>query len=419
MFKKHVRPRARGEPRPPDWTDPVHGGKQLAILHKHIASLRREHAGDVAHGNQRLFADDVVLAHLLAFFNPALKSLRTIEDFSQTRQAHMHLSVRKICKSTLADFHRAADPMLLQPIISHLHDEARLKGRLPTDLPETLAQVLAVDGSFFAVAADVAWAVQHATNNGKKRASARLDVHLDVANWMPEIVDVHGAGTSEAASAALHVRAGVIYVYDRGIFSFDLINAQLAAGAFFVHRLGKAGERTPKFEAEIDRPLTDQDRAAGVLSDRLGRFTGSSHRTAPDAMLREVIIASPAQPDGQIRLVTNLMDLEAHVLSTIYRYRWQVELFFRWLKTIVNFKHLISESRSGILLSFYVAVIGTLLMYLFTGGKPSIYAFNMLSMAAGGGATLEEIMPIMKERERRIALDKASLARRQANKKKS
>lgn len=415
MFKKHERSWPKGEPRPPDWADPVQGGKQLAILQRHVASLRREQP-DV-HGNQRLFADDVVLAHLLAFYNPTLKSLRTIEDFSQTRQAHKHLSVDKICKSTLSDFHRVVDPTLLRPIIAHLHKEAKLKGPLPTDLPQTLGQVLSVDGSYFALAADVAWAVMHATNAGTKRASARLDVHLDIATWIPEIVDVHGAGTGEAASAVQHVRPAAIYVYDRGIFSFELVQKQIEVGAFFVHRLCKAGVRTTKFVAEVDRPLSDQDRAAGVLSDRLGRLAGSTHRTAPDAQLREVVIASPDQPDGFIRLLTNLMDLDAHFLSTIYLYRWQVELFFRWLKTIVNFKHLISESRSGILLSFYVAVIGTLLMFLFTGDKPSVYAFNLLSMAAGGGATLEEIMPILKERQRRIALDKASLARRQATKK--
>jgi hypothetical protein len=68
------------------------------------------------------------------------------------------------------------------------------------------------------------------------------------------------------------------------------------------------------------------------------------------------------------------------------------------------------------LLSFYVAVIGVLLMYLFTNAKPSKYAFSLLSMVASGGATLEEILPILKERERRIALDKASLARRRAQK---
>ena len=415
MFKEYKRPWPKGE-RPSDWKDPVCGGKYVVMLQKHVAALRREHA-DGVHGNQRLFADDVVLAHLLAFYNPTLKSLRTIEDFSQSRQARKHLTVRKICKSTLADFHRLVDPTLLQPIIARLHGEARAKGRLPTDLPQSLDQVLAVDGSFFALAADVAWAVKHKTNNGNKRASARLDVHLDVATWVPEVVDVYGAGTSEAASAVKHVRAGAIYVFDRGIFSFELIKAQLDVGAFFVHRLCEPGERTPKFETHEERPLTDQDRAAGVLSDRLGRFVGSTHRTPPEAVLREVVIASPGEPSGHIRLLTNLTDLEAHLLGLIYRYRWQVELFFRWLKTFANFDHLLSESRSGILLSFYVAVIGTLLMYLFTGAKPSIYAFNMLSMAASGAATLAEIMPILKERERRIALDKASLARRQAKKK--
>ena len=415
MFKDPVGSVHKGEPRPPDWTDIVHGGRQVAILRSHVAALRLEHARD-AHGNQRLFADDVVLAHLLAFFNPSLKSLRTIEDFSQTRQARKQLSVRKLCKSTLSDFHRVVDPTLLQPIITRLHAEARKSGCLPIGLPDTLGQVLAVDGSFFALAADVAWAVKHRCNDGKSRASARLDMHLDVATWLPEIIDVNGADTSEAASAAQHVRPGAIHVYDRGIFSFELIDAQIKAEAFFVHRIRNAGMRTPRFNAEQDLPLTDKDRAAGVFSDRVGRLAGSTHRTAPDVLLREVVIASPDEDGGQIRLLTNLTDLDSHLLGLIYRYRWQVELFFRWLKCFANFEHLISESRSGILLSFYVAVIGVLLMYLYTGAKPSKYAFLMLSMAANGGATLDEIMPILKERERQIALDKASLARRKAKK---
>jgi hypothetical protein len=414
MFKKPVGSMHKGEPRPPDWTDVIHGGKQLAILRSHVAALRLEH-GD-SHGNQRLFADDVVLAHLLAFFNPSIKSLRTIEDFSQTRQGRKQLSIPKLCKSTLSDFHQVVDPTILQPIIARLHAEARKNGCLPVGLPETLGQVLAIDGSFFALAADVAWAVKHRGNDGKSRASARLDVHLDVATGLPEIIDVHGSDTSESASAAKHIRPGAIHVYDRGIFSFDLINAQVKAKAFFVHRIRNAGVRTPRFIVEQDLPLTDKDRAAGVLSDRLGRLAGSKRRVAPDVLLREVVIASPDEEGGQIRLLTNLTDLDAHLLGLIYRYRWQVELFFRWLKCFANFEHLISESRSGILLSFYVAVIGVLLMYLYTDAKPSKYAFLMLSMAANGGATLDEIMPILKERERRIALDKASLARREAKK---
>lgn len=395
-----------------DWPEPVTGGKYVRMLERLVRGLR----GDEAHGNRRLFLDDVVIAHLLAFFNPTLRSLRTIEDFSQTRQAQRHLSVPRLCKSTLSDFHRVADPTLLQPIIARLRALAGARGGhlAPVELPQMLAKVLAVDGSFFIVAADVAWAVRHVTNRGQSRASVRMDMHLNVAAWLPEVLDVCGHGTSEAQHAAQSVQPGAIHIYDRGIFSFELVKAHDAADAFFVHRLREAGPRSPKFQAEEARPLTDKDREAGVQSDTWGRLAGSEHRTAPDLRLREVIVASPNEPGGTLRLLTNL-DVDAWVIALLYRYRWQVELFFRWLKVYANFAHLISESRAGVLLSFYVAVIGVMLLYLCSGAKPSKYAFSLLGLVASGAATLDEIAPILAERERRIALERARRARREKN----
>jgi hypothetical protein len=399
----------------PDWPEQITGGKYVRVLEKYAQSLRETDA----HGNRRLFLDDVVIAHLLAFFNPTLRSLRTIEDFSQTRQAQRHLSVRRLCKSTLSDFHGVANPTLLEPIIERLKAVATTKGLQPTPagLPETLGQVLAIDGSFFAVAADVAWAVAHRTNRGEKRACVRLDMHLDVATWLPQVLAVSGGETSEAESAAVSIIPGAIHVYDRGIFSFDLLERQQKAGAFFVHRLREPGPRCPKFLGETARALAPEDEAAGVQSDTLGRLAGSEHRVAPDIVLREVIVQSPDEPGGVIRLLTNLLEIDAWAIALLYRYRWQVELFFRWLKCFANFAHLISESREGVLLSFYVAVIGVLLMYLHTGAKPSKYAFSLLGLVANGASTLEEIAPILAERERRIALEAARRARRKANKK--
>ena len=397
----------------PNWPEPVTGGKYIRMLDKHVRALR----DNAAHGNRELFLDDVVIAHLLAFFNPTLRSLRTIEDFSQTRQAQRHLSVRRLCKSTLSDFHRVADPTLLKPIVERLQAAVTARGRptTPPHLPGALGQVLAVDGSFFTVAADVAWAVAHRTNRGEMRACARLDVHLDVATWLPEVIDVSGAECSEAEHAARSITPGAIHVYDRGIFSFELLRRQDEAHAFFVHRLREPGPRCPKFLGETARPLTAEDEAAGVLSDRLGRMAGSVHRQAPNLVLREVIVRSPDEPGGLIRLLTNLLEVEAWAIALLYRYRWHVELFFRWLKCFANFAHLISESRQGILLSFYVAVIGVLLMYLHSGAKPSKYAFSLLGLVASGASTLEEIAPILAERERRIALEAARRARRKPN----
>jgi hypothetical protein len=343
------------DPPLPEWPETITGGKYVRMLEKHVRALR----DSTAHGNRQLFLDDVVVAQLLAFFNPTLRSLRTIEDFSQTRQAQRHLSVRRLCKSTLSDFHRVADPALLEPLITQLKSliAGQCGATTPLNLPQTLGKVLAIDGSYFSVAADVAWAVKHATNRGNQKASVRLDLHLNIANWLPEVVQVSGQGTSEAQAAAQAVQPGAIH-----------------------------------------------------------SLAGSTHRDPPDVLLREVVIDSPGEPDGQVRLLTNLMDLEAHLLGLLYRCRWQIELFFRWLKCFANFAHLISESRQGVLLSFYVAVIGVLLMYAHSGHKPSKYAYNLLSLVASGAATLDEIAPILAERERRAALDRASLARRKNRK---
>ena len=102
----------------------------------------------------------------------------------------------------------------------------------------------------------------------------------------------------------------------------------------------------------------------------------------------------------------------AAVIAQLYRYRWQVELFFRWLKCFGNFTHLISHCREGVLMHFYVTIIAALLMYLHTSFRPSKYLFVLLSQVASGTATLDEVLPILRERERQCELARQSAARR-------
>ena len=92
-------------------------------------------------------------------------------------------------------------------------------------------------------------------------------------------------------------------------------------------------------------------------------------------------------------------------------------MFFRWFKSVGHFGHLISHCRDGVLAHLYVTIIAVLLTYLHTGSRPSKYMFAMLSLVASGAAALEEIFPILRERERRKELDRASAARRRAKKK--
>jgi Transposase DDE domain len=406
----------------PDWHETVVRGPLVDMLHRHVEKLRREDE----HGNRKLFLDDVFVAYLLAFFNPSIRSLRTLEDFSQTKQAQKHLSVTKICRSTVADFQRIADPERLEPIVHSLRSELARKcsgGRVPSELSALHKKILAVDGTFFPAAADVAWAVASRNQRDGECHRARVDWQVDIATMLPEVVNVPDPGESEADSAARHVVPGTISIYDRAYMSFHLIasfydrdprSGQLTASADFVIRLKKPGGNAPKLEEIEARPLDAEAQAAGVVSDRLVKLPGLKREEKLAVTLREVVLKGD---DGtEVRLLTTLLSAPAHIIAILYKYRWQVELFFKWLKCYGNFNHLISHSREGVLLSFYVTIIGVLLLYLHTGFRPSKYAMALLG-AVAQGATLEEIMPILRERERQCEVARQSAARRFAKKK--
>lgn len=408
----------------PVWPEQVIGGKYIRLLEKQLQTLREE----AGHGNQALFLDDVFVVYLLAFFNPSVRSLRTIEDFSQTRQIQKHLSIRKICKSTLSDFNQLADPARLEPILTALRGQLSRKqagrGTPPSGLQALLKQTIAVDGTFLPAVAEVAWAVAGSNNHASKHHRARVDVHLNVASWLPEAIVIPEVGQSEADSAKENLQPGNIYVYDRGYMSYALLKTHYkeeedTPQSSFVVRFKPEGGNSPRLQEASERPLSDEDRAAGVLSDRVGYFISKNARQAKltKIPLREVQIAYEDQGKPKtLRLITNLMDVSAHTIGLLYRHRWQVELFFRWLKSFGNFGHLISHTRAGVQMHFYVTLIAMLLMYLHTGHRPSKYMFALLSQVAVGAATLEEVLPILRERERRNELERQSAARRAAKK---
>lgn len=392
------------------------------MLQKQVQHLRSA----PGHGNQQLFLDDVFIAYLLAFFNPSIRTLRTIEDFSQTKQAQKHLSTTKICKSTLSDFNQLVDPSRLEVILAALrgelaHRSADGRAHAP-GLDSLTQQVIAVDGTFLHAAADVAWAVCSRNQRAGECHRARLDLQVDVRTWLPEVIAVPDPGESEPDSAAHHVKPGAIYLYDRGFISYNLLAAhyrQTDAGdweqqADFVVRLKQSTARNSiAWDVVSTRDLTPAAQAAAIISDRIVHSPGLKQRDGLDVKLREVILLGS---DGkELRLLTSLLDLPAEIIALLYRFRWQVELFFRWLKSYANFNHLISHSAGGVLLHFYVALIGVMLMYLKTGYRPSKYMLALLSQVAQG-ATLEEILPILEERERQCARDRLSAARRRAKK---
>jgi len=375
----------------------VVGRRFLRLLEDQLAHLHRQRA----HGNRTLFLDQVVVAHLLAFFNPGLHSLRRVEDVFDLPGMRKCFGVPRVPHSTLADAQRIFDPELLRPLIESLKQRAQLQphDRRLDVITRSACGGLAVDGSFFTVAPRIAWALF----NGSGKGNVKAHVQFDVLRGLPEEVALTDGQASEGRQLRATLQAHRFYLLDRGYQHYQLLADILRVDSDFVVRLRK----TAAAEVLDERPLTAADYAAGVRRDEVVQLGWRSDQTAPLPPLRRVEISFVDRHGqaGTIILLTNRLDLDAWLIALLYQHRWQVELFFRWWKCVAHFKHFFSESPSGMTLQVYVTLIGLLLIAIETGAKPSTYDFNFMMLVVNGLVPLEEAMAGAARRRAECARD--------------
>ena len=389
-------------------------GAPHGVLAGHLQRLREL----TAHGNTRLGADQLVLGLLLSFFQPMTRSLRLIEgckDFGG------RLDLARLARSTTSDALAAFDPNHLRPLIEDLRARCPGLERADADLAGITRRIIAADGTYLTTLADIAWALHHTKSDGRTQGQVRANVQLDVNNWVPQVVSVSGDdGESEAAAFAKDLLEGVLYVVDRNFVDFSFLAALLARGNDLVLRI-KSDKPALRMIADLPLSAADSeaDSEAGVVADQLVELSG---RDAPRQTFRLVTILTTDRhgKSQTIRLLSNLTDagvVAARVIGAAYKLRWQIELFFKWLKCFARMDHLLSTSRRGITTQLYVAVIAVLLMYIQSGKRLSIYALAALSHVANGQMTMEQAMEVIAQRERERDLNRARQARLRARKK--
>jgi hypothetical protein len=392
------------------------GRKHVSAVAKYLQQLRTLYP----HPNRQLFYDDVVVVYLLAFFNPAVRSLRCIEDLSRLEEVNRLLSVDAVCRSTLSEANTLFDPKHLEGLIAHLRQKLPQLKQQDGQLEHLLQQVISFDGSFFHIAGDVQWALWHRNQKSDTRRHVRLNCAFCQATGTVMGVSLSGDdGQGEGAALAAMIQAADdqvehIYLFDSGVVSFDLIQTILSRSS---HLLCNLREQVG-FTVQRQQALREADRAAAVISDRIGHLSGSVKHPPPAGLLREVVIAYTdrhGQP-RQLRLLTDLLDVPAAVIAALYRYRWQVELLFRWLKLHAQFRHLMSFSRNGVTMGFYIAALAAMLLCLHTQQPLSKYAFNLFGAVASGLARPDEVLPILQRRMRERQLERVRLARKRAEK---
>ena len=188
------------------------------------------------------------------------------------------------------------------------------------------------------------------------------------------------------------LQADRLYVIDRGYAEYRLFQDIIYARSSFIGRI----RDDAAYRVVEERSLSQDARRAGVVWDRVVWLGGPQSGEVFQQTLRIVAVATgktdPLGTPEILLLASSCSDLDAAWIALGYKFRWTVELFFRWFKCILGCQHLLSTCENGVAIQVYMALIASLVITLWTGHKPSKRTFEMLCLYFAGWASEAELL---------------------------
>jgi hypothetical protein len=275
------------------------------------------------------------------------ESLRDIEAcLGATPEGLYHMGIRgRVTRSTLADANEKRDWRIYADFAQGLISEAR---RLYVDEPFGLdldRTVYALDSTTIDLCLSLfPWARFRQT-----KGAVKLHTLLDVAGNIPTYAWITDAKTSDVRILDLLIpEPGSIYVMDRGYVDFHRLHQLSRAKATFVIR----AKKNLSFTHMRSGP---NDRAAGLICDQRIRLAGVNSRAAYPEPLRRIRVRD-LETGKSLVFLTNDFDLPALAVSDLYRLRWQIELFFKWIKQHLRIKAFYGTSPNAVRTQIWIAI---------------------------------------------------------------
>jgi Transposase DDE domain/Domain of unknown function (DUF4372) len=275
------------------------------------------------------------------------EGLRDIEDCLTARPDQLyHLGFRsRVCRSTLADANEARDWRIYADLATLLIKKARrlYAGQpLEVDLQQS---VYALDSTTVELCLNLfPWA-----HFQSSKAAIKLHTLLDLRGPIPSFIEItEGRCHDVNALERLVVEPGAFYVMDRGYLDFGRLYTLHQAGAYFIIRARKG----LRFVRYCSQPI---DADTGLCSDQVGRLRGFYSRKAFPDKLRLVRFYDRLQ-DRRFCFLSNHLRLSALTICQLYKMRWQVELFFKWIKQHLRIKRFYGHSINAVKTQVWIAV---------------------------------------------------------------
>ena len=274
-------------------------------------------------------------------------SLEDIETCLRSRQNQLyHLGIRgQVSHSTLADANFSRDWRIYHDLAQTLIKRARFLYGQEENGMELDQTVYALDSTTIDLCLHLfPWA-----RFRRSKAAVKLHTLLDLRGSIPVFISVsNGKMADVRVLDDLTLEAGAFYVMDRGYVDFHRLYRFVLASAFFVTR-SKKGLRFNRLES---RPV---DLQSGVRSDQIVWLSNSSSIRHYPGKLRRVHYLDPVAGKSLVFL-TNNFELPALVIAQLYKSRWKVELFFKWIKQNLRIKHFFGNSANAVRTQIWISV---------------------------------------------------------------
>ena len=327
--------------------------------------------------NRKLSQSDYFSLFLFTYFNPVLKSMQSLCDATHLEKIAQNVSSFPVSAASFSEAQNLFDPQLLLSVIQ------RLAGQFQPEfgdkrIRELCKELVAVDGTLIRALPRMAWALWQ----DEDHRSAKLHLHYSVIRQTVINASVTDAKSCERAELAKLIEAEFLYTADRyygGDYSF--FEKFEKKNAYFVIRI-----RNNAVIHEIESfPITDDDRKFGVVWDKKIHLGDGKDPKGP---YRAILIKAW---DKELLILTNLWNIPAELISTIYRYRWKIEDLFKWIKCNLKCRHLLAESKQGVTIQVYLAIIASLLLFIGLGHRPKKRELELIQMYSIGWATIDEL----------------------------
>jgi hypothetical protein len=275
------------------------------------------------------------------------ESLRDLEACFRAQGAKLyHLGIRgTVSRSTLADANQSRDWRIYAELAQALMAKARVLYAAEPFAVDLQDSVYALDATTIELCLSLFPWARFAHN----RAAVKLHALLDLHGNIPSFVHVSEALLHEVNILdALIAEPGAFYVLDRGYMDFARLYRFHQQGSFFVIRAKSPLRAKRRYSYPVDR-------STGVMCDQSVVLTVYySHKAYPEALRR--IRIKDLQTDKSIVLLTNNWTLPALTIGQLYRCRWQIELFFKWIKQHLRIKTFFGITPNAVKTQIWIAV---------------------------------------------------------------